>query len=105
MNTKELFLRAREICPMEQVEFLGYLGDSVRALLACAGDGSIAAPETVDEECGLDPLYDGALIAGAVAGKSGKSEDEARFLREAEEAFRAAWRRAARGKRLAVRGW
>ena len=106
-------MRARELCPMEQVEFLGYLGDCVRTLLARyptgllarAGDGSIQAPETVDEESGLDPLYDQALILGAVAGKSGKSEDADKFTREAELAFRTLWRRAARGKRLPLGRW
>lgn len=112
MNTKELFMRASERCPMEQVEFLGYLGDSVRmllaryptALLAAAGDGCIAAPATLEEECGLDPLYDEALICGAVAGKSGEAGDRSAFLTEAELAYRARWRAVAKGKRLAHEG-
>jgi hypothetical protein len=113
MNTKELFFRAREKCPMEQSEFLGHLGDCVRALLARyptallarAGDGAISAPGTLEEDCGLDPLYDGALIAGCVAGKSGREEDRAAFLTEAEHAYRARWRQAARGKRVAGGRW
>lgn len=113
MNTKELFFRARERCPMAQDEFLGALGDCVRALLARyptgllarEGDGSIAAPATLEEECGLDPLYDSALLCGTIAGRTGKEEDRAAFLTEAEHAYRACWRRAARGRSLAHRGW
>ncbi|MBQ8350746.1 MAG: hypothetical protein IJY20_01720 [Clostridia bacterium] len=113
MNTKELFFRARERCPMEQSEFLGYLGDCVRtllaryptALLARAGDGEIGAPETLEDDCGLDPLYDGALIAGAIAGKTKEAADTSAFLTEAEHAYRACWRRAAKGKRMARGRW
>ncbi len=113
MNTKELFFRAGERCPMEQGEFLGFLGDCVRALLARyptallaqEGDGSIEPPKTLEEQSGLHPLYEGALLAGVIAGKSGKEEDRTAFLTEAEHAYRARWRQAARGKRLRQRGW
>ena len=109
MNTKELFIRARELCPMEQSEFLGHLGDCVRmllaryptALLARTGDGAIGAPASLDESCGLDERYDEALIRGAVAGKSGEESARSIFLAEAECAFRAVWRERARGKRIA----
>lgn len=98
---------------MEQGEFLGFLGDCVRALLARyptallaqEGDGSIAPPATLEEECGLHAVYDGALLAGVIAGKSGKEEDRAAFLTEAEHAYRARWRETARGKRVQPRGW
>lgn len=98
---------------MEQSEFLGYLGDCVRALLARyptallarEGDAEIGAPATLEQDCGLDPLYDGALIAGAVAGKTGEATDKSAFLSEAELAYRARWRQAARGKRFSRGRW
>lgn len=97
---------------MEQAEFLSHVGDCVRmllaryptALLARAGDGAIAAPVTLEEDCGIDEAYDQALILGAVAGKTGGESDHAHFLSEAEQAYRAVWRKQAKGKRLAMRG-
>ncbi len=113
MNTKQLFLRVYEVCPMEAQDFFVHLGTCVRmllaryptALLAAPGDGEIMIPHAFGEACGIDPLYEGALIQGIVAGKSGEQADMDAFLREADLAYRALWRRAARGKRAcAVRG-
>ena len=112
MNTKELFFRVRERHPIEQADFLGALGDCVRALLAryptalltAEGDGSIGAPGGLEESCGLHPLYDSALILGclAAAGADGVTQND--FLREAELAYRSRWRECAKGKRIAPRG-
>ena len=113
MNTKQLFLRVCEVCPMEVHEFFTYLGTCVRmllaryptALLAAAGDGEIRIPRAFEEACGIDPLYEGALIQGVVAGKTQSQADQNAFLEEADLVYRALWRRAARGKRAcAVRG-
>ena len=107
MKTKQLFLRAYEVCPMEEREFLNYLGDCLRALLAryptallaARGDGEIKIPAAMDEECGLDELYSGALLQGIVAGATGDAGDRAAFLKEADLVYRNLWRRAARGAR------
>ncbi|MBQ8859181.1 MAG: hypothetical protein IJ012_05265 [Clostridia bacterium] len=107
MKTKQLFLRAYEVCPMEEREFLNYLGDCLRALLAryptsllaARGDGEIKIPTAMDEECGLDELYSGALLQGVVAGATGDASDRAAFLEEADYAYRNLWRRAAKGAR------
>ena len=92
---------------MEEREFLRYLGDCLRALLvryptallASKGDGEIKIPIAMDEECGLDELYSGALLQGVVAGATGDPGDRAAFLEEADHTYRALWRRAARGAR------
>ena len=107
MKTKQLFLRAYEVCPMEEREFLNYLGDCLRALLAryptallaARGDGEIKIPAAMDEECGLDELYSGALLQGIVAGATGDAGDRTAFLEEADLVYRNLWRRAARGAR------
>lgn len=113
MNTKQLFLRVYEVCPMEVEEFFKHLGTCVRmllvryptGLLAAPGDGAIAPPRTFEEACGIDPLYEGALIQGVIAGKTESEADRHAFLEEAELAYRTLWRRAAQGKRArAVRG-
>ncbi len=111
MKTKELFLRATALCPMEIHEFIGHLGDAVRALLAryptsllAAGDGEIAAPRSLEEECGLHPLYSGALILGVLAGKRGEATARTAFLEEADAVYRALWRRAAVGCRHTAGG-
>jgi hypothetical protein len=107
MTTRELYLRVLATCEMSESDFLIYLGDVVRSLLALyptallcrAGDAIIGPPASLDEESGLDPLYDGALVAGVVACKTGDSGARATFLSEAEHAFRKLWRAAARRRR------
>lgn len=112
MNTRELYLRVLGTCEMGEGEFLLFLGDAVRSLLSLyphalllrEGGTVLGAPASLNEETGLDPLYDGALIAAVVSAKTGDVEAKARFLREAEGAFREMWRRAAARRREAVRG-
>lgn len=107
MSTRELFLRVLATCPMEEAAFLLLLGDTVRSLLALyptpllsrAGNAAIGAPTTLDEETGLHPLYDGALVAGVIARKTKDPADNAAFHSEAEGAFRSAWREAAARRR------
>lgn len=107
MKTKQLFLRAYEVCPMEEREFLNYLENCLRALLtryptallAADGDGEIKIPTAMNEECGIDELYSGALLQGVVAGATGDAADRAAFFEEADHAYRSLWRRAARGAR------
>lgn len=107
MTTRELYLRVLATCDITESEFLLYLGDVVRsllalyptALLAKAGDSVIGPPTSLDESCGLDPLYDGALTAGVVACRTGDSGARATFLSEAEHAFRKLWRAAARRRK------
>ena len=112
MTTKQMFLVACELCPMEQNEFLLHLGGTVRtllsryptALLCRAGDAEIKAPASLDEDCGLHELYSGALLQGVIAAKTKDERDRILFLEEAEHTFRNLWRLAARGKRHVARG-
>ena len=112
MNTKELFFRVRSRHPMEQADFLYYLGDCVRALLSRyptaqltdMGDGSIGAPASLEESCGLHPVYDSALVLGCLAAATGDASAYDAFLREAELAYRSRWRECAKGKRMAPQG-
>lgn len=112
MNTRELYLRVLGTCELGEGEFLLLLGDAVRALLSLyphalllrEGSTVIGAPASLDEESGLDPLYDGALVAAVIAAKTGDAGARATFLREADGAFRELWRRAAARRRAAVRG-
>ncbi len=112
MNTKELYLRVLGTCEMGEGEFLLFLGDAVRSLLSLyphalllrEGGTVLGAPASLEEESGLDPLYDGALVAAVIAAKSGDASARASFLREADGAFRGLWRRAAALRREAVRG-
>lgn len=107
MTTKQMFLLACELCPMEQNEFLLHLGGAVRTLLSryptsllCReGDGEIKSPRTLDEDCGIHDLYGGALLQGTIAGKTGEDSDRRLFLEEADATYRNLWRRAAHGKR------
>ena len=107
MTTKQMFLLASELCPMEQNEFLIHLGSTVRALLSryptsllCReGDGEIRSPRSLDEECGIHDLYGGALLQGVIAAKTGEERDRRLFLEEADATYRNLWRCAARGKR------
>ena len=107
MTTKQLFLLATEVCPMEQNEFFLHLGNALRALLARyptsllakEGDCEIKAPSVFSEDCGVNDLYGGALLRGVIAGKSGSEADRLLFLEEADAAYLNLWRRAARGKR------
>lgn len=111
MSTRELFLRVLATCQMEEAEFLLLLGDTVRSLLALypapllsrTGDAVIGAPETLDRETGLHPLYDGALVTGVIARKTHDPADTAAFRTEADGAFRAAWRAAAARRRAAMK--
>lgn len=104
MTTRELYLRVLATCDMKESDFLLYLGDVVRSLLAlyptallCGqGDSEIGPPATLDAETGLHPYYDGALVAGVIACKTGDSGARASFLSESEHAFRKLWRAAAR---------
>ena len=112
MTTRELFLRVLATCEIEEHEFLCALADTVRsllalyptALLAKAGDGEIKAPRSLDDEAGLDPLYDGALVLGVIARKTGGAGESAAFLSEADHAYRKLWRAAAARRRAAMRG-
>ena len=113
MNTKQLFLRVYEVCPMEVQDFFTHLGTCVRmllaryptSLLAAAGDGEITIPRTFEDACAIDPLYEGVLIQGVIAGKTQSKADQNAFLEEADLVYRTLWRRAARGKRAcAIRG-
>ncbi len=107
MTTKQLFLVACELCPMEQNEFLLHLSGAVRTLLSryptsllCrAGDAEIKSPASLEEECGIDDLYSGALLQGVIAAKTKSEADRRMFLEEAEHTYRTLWRRAARGAR------
>ncbi len=109
MTTKQMFLVACELCPMEQNEFLLHLGGAIRTLLSryptsllCrAGDAEIKSPRSLDEECGIHELYSGALLSGVIAAKSGSEADRRLFLEEADATYRNLWRLAARGKRHA----
>jgi hypothetical protein len=112
MNTRELYLRVLGTCEMKESEFLLLLGDAVRSLLSLyphalllrEGGTVLGAPDSLDEQTGLDPLYDGALVAAVIAAKTGDAEAKARGIREADGAFREMWRRAAARRREAVRG-
>lgn len=112
MSTKDLFLRVLGTCEIEETEFLLFLADTVRSLLALyptaqlaqAGDGEIKPPETLEEDCGLDPLYDGALILGVLSRKTGSAADSAAFYAEADRAYRKLWREAAARRRAMMRG-
>ena len=107
MTTKQMFLVACEVCPMEQNEFLLFLDRAIRALLSryptallCReGDAEIKSPTSLEDDCGFHDLYSGALIQGAIAGKTQREEDRLLFLEEADVTYRNLWRRAARGKR------
>lgn len=112
MSTRELFLRVLGTCEMEENEFLLFLADTVRsllslyptALLSKAGDCEIRPPETLDEQCGLDPLYDGALVLGVIARKTGGVAESSAFHSEADHAYRKLWRAAAARRRARMRG-
>jgi hypothetical protein len=105
-------LRVLGTAKMEESEFLLLLADTVRSLLALyptallskAGDCEVRVPETLDEECGLDPLYDGALILGVMARRTGGAAENAAFLSEADHAYRKLWRAAAARRRAKMRG-
>ncbi len=112
MSTRDLFLRVLGTCEMEENEFLLFLADTVRSLLALyptallskAGDAEVKVPETLDEDCGLDPLYDGTLVLGVIARKTGSADESAAFFSEADHAYRKLWREAASRRRARMRG-
>ena len=112
MTTRELYLRVLGTCEMGEGEFLLFLGDAVRSLLALyphalllgEGQSVLGAPASLDEGTGLDPLYDGALIAAVIGAKREDAGARANFLSEADAAFRQMWRRAAARRRESIRG-
>ena len=107
MTTRELYLRVLGTCDMKESEFLLFLGDVVRSLLALyptalltqEGDSVIGPPASLDEGTGLHPFYDGAVVSGVIACKTGDADARASFLSESEHAFRKLWRAAVRRRK------
>ena len=107
MNTKELYLRASALAPLEQNEFLDRLRDCLiylenvypRALLT--GGEALVIPTSLEEECNIDRRFASALIRGVFARATGSSADRIGFTEEADAAYLALWREAAKGKRIA----
>lgn len=106
MNTRDLFLRAAALCPLDEAAFFGHLGDLLAYLAAryplslLTDRGALVPPTTLDEECPLSSIYFGALVRGLVARVSGSERDEAQFRAEAEAAYISCWRAAAARRRV-----
>lgn len=111
MTTKDMYLCACARCPMEVNEFLTTLGDVVRTLqgrypasLFCEVGRHVAVPQGLEEESGLSPCYDGAIILAAVAAKDGGAALQKRAEEALEAAVRLRWREAAAGVRITHTG-
>ena len=106
MNTKELYLRASTLAPLEQNEFLDRLAECLaylenvypRALLS--GGEALVIPKALDEDSNIDRRFESALLAGILARTTHKSEDRSAFTREADAAYLALWREAAKGRQI-----
>ncbi len=111
MTTKDMYLRACARRPMEINEFLTALGDVVRTLqgrypegLFCEAGGHVTVPQGLEEESGLPPCYDGAVILAAVAAKDGGAALQKRAEDALEAVVRLRWREAAAGARITHTG-
>lgn len=106
METKELFLRAHALSPLDARQFLDRLADSLRMLASryppalLSGGAELTIPETMDEKTNADPVYFQAILRGIIYGGSGSAADRALFLEEADAAYISLWRAAAAGKRI-----
>lgn len=106
MNTKELYLRASTLAPLEQNEFLDRLAECLiylenvypRALLS--GGETLMIPRSLDEDSNIDRRFENALLMGILARTTHKSEDRSAFVSEADAAYLALWREAARGRQI-----
>ena len=106
MNTKELYLRASTLAPLEQNEFLDRLAECLaylenvypRALLS---DGkALVIPTSLDESSNINRRFENALVLGILARTTHKTEDRAVFVAEADAAYLALWREAAKGRQI-----
>ena len=106
MNTKELYLRANALAPLEQNEFLDRLGECLRYLLntypraLLTGGKELCIPSSLAEECNINPRYRTALLRGIYALGTGSGTDRSAFIDEADKAYLALWREAASGRQI-----
>jgi hypothetical protein len=106
MNTKELYLRASTLAPLEQNEFLDRLAECLaylenvypRAILS-HGE-ALVIPGSLDESANINRRFESALILGVIARTTHKTEDRAAFVAEADAAYLALWREAAKGRQI-----
>ena len=107
MNTKELYLRANALAPLEQNEFFDRLGNclcylkNLYPLSLLTGGDELRVPGSLREDINLNPAYFSALLRGILAEGSGTALDRATFVEEAERAYLSLWRQAAKGRQIA----
>lgn len=106
MNTKELYLRASTLAPLEQNEFLDRLAECLsylenvypRTLLS--GGEPLVIPKSLDEDMNIDRRFVTALTRGIFARGTNAATDRAAFVAEADAAYLALWREAAKGRQI-----
>lgn len=110
MNTKELYLRAERDRALTVNEFLDRLHTCIRRLgnryplSLLTGGATPTLPSTLEEPINLDVAYVPALLQGILAEGSGETGALTRFYAEADAAYIALWRKAARGRQLGRKG-
>lgn len=106
MNTQKLYLRASTLAPLEQNEFLDRLAECLaylenvypRALLS--GGEALIIPSSLDEDINIDRRFENALLRGIFARGTNATADRSAFVAEADAAYLALWREAARGRQI-----
>ena len=106
MNTKQLYLRASALAPLDQNEFLDRLAECLtylenvypRALLT--GGEPLVIPKSLDEDMNIDRRFVTAITRGIFARGTNSAVDRSAFTAEADAAYLALWREAAKGRRI-----
>lgn len=112
MTLKEIFEKVNLTAPIEQRRFFNYFEDSVIELISLYYSyvlidktEEFKAPESLDEENPVRPLYTDALVDNILF-KAGQGEAyKSEFLRKSRSAWLKYWNDDAKGRRLKPKIW
>ena len=106
MLVKQIFEDVNLVAPIEQRRFLNYFDNTVNELIGTYSyfieekDKEYVAPESIDDDCAIRPLYRGAITDNILFMHTGDEARKSEFVRKSQEAYLKYWNDNAKNRKF-----
>lgn len=107
----DIFEDVNMVAPVEQRRFFNYFNDTVNELetvyygFVVEKGSEYKAPESLDDDCAVRPLYRSAIVDNILFRITGEEARKSEFIRKSNDAYLKYWNDNARCRKLKRLAW